>query len=127
MHMKIGKAAPMMFRLKSYLVSGLAYLAVAAFVIATGRWTMTWLTGMFPDQLAAQLAGLFLWLAACNAVFFIVVRNLRCPACTRRFGWRHYFGDGRLLPARTCPACGSDMFGGKNAYNPRDKADLRTA
>ncbi len=110
-----------MFRLKCYLVSALGFLAVAAFVLATWRWTMDLVLGMFPDQLAFQLVGFALWLVACNLVFFAFVRVLKCPACTTRFGWRHYFGDGHLFPSRTCPACGADMFAGKDTARPGDR------
>jgi hypothetical protein len=120
----------MLFRLRCYLVSLLALAATIVFVYETAVPSMVWLQERFPDQLALQLAGMFLWLIAANLIFLGPVGLLRCPACRRHFGLRNYLVDGwlHLVPPRDCPACGVDMYAKAGDTPPsQDRTGLRAA
>ena len=120
----------MLFRLKCYLVSLLALAATVFVVTETAVPAMVWLQERFPDQLAVQLGGMFLWLVAANLIFLGTVSVLRCPACRRHFGLRNYLVDGwlHLVPPRDCPACGADMYARPGDVHPsQDRTGLRAA
>lgn len=112
----------MLFRLKSYFVSLLAFLAVAVFTFETALPVFVWLDHTYPDQLSMQLIGAALWVAAANLIFVVIVRVLRCPECKKHFGWSNYFRQGLIwpLPSRYCPKCSADMFSGEHA-KPRSE------
>lgn len=120
----------MLFRLKCYLISLLALAAVLIFVYETALPAMVWLDGRFPDQLAWQLAGLFVWLIGVNLVFLAPVwLFLRCPECRRHFSLRNYLVDGwmHIVPPRFCPSCGADMFGKAGPHPAQDRTGIRAA
>lgn len=102
----------MLFRLKCYLLSLLAFAVALVLAYFTALPAMYWLQDRFPGELAVQLGGMFLWLVGLNVLFLAMVWLLRCPQCHRHFSLRNYLVDGwlHLVPPRTCPACGADMF-----------------
>jgi hypothetical protein len=119
----------MLFRLKCYLLSLLALAAAVVFVYETAVPSMLWLGDRFPDQLAWQLAGMFVWLMAANLVFLGPVWLLKCPECRHHFGLRNYLVDGwlHIVPPRFCPSCGADMYGKGEVHSAQDRTGVRAA